>query len=74
MSFFLNGSLVDTDNGVGAVSAIGSILYLGRAHAAVAWDISKPLFFALIDGAFTQAQALTYSRYLKNLFNLPITI
>lgn len=50
-------------------------LDLGYNHFAPAFrDISKPLFVALIDGAFDQAQALAYSRYLQKVFNLPITI
>lgn len=73
MSFFVNGSLVGREAGVGAMSAAGATLDLGGEGVSYN-DPSKPLFFALIDGAFTQKQARVYSRYMKNVFNLPITI
>lgn len=67
---FVNGLRIGTSAGAN-VSAAAAIARLGVGGA---YDISKPLFVALIDGAFTNQQALAYSRYLKNIFNLPITI
>lgn len=75
LSVFTEGILIGTLAGIGAPPVGGSSIYLAR-HTTVAgyYDISKPLMVALIEGAFTQAQALAYSRYLQKVFNLPITI
>lgn len=72
--FYVNGSAVASNSNALSMAAGGGILYIGATHIPASYDISKPLFCALIDGAFTQKQALVYSRYLKNIFNLPITI
>lgn len=71
---FVNGILVGSATGVGAVSGAAAITYLGMDSGVTWFDISKTLLVALIEGAFTQQQARAYSRYLKNVFNLPITI
>ena len=73
IALYLNGRLVDSDTGVGAIAGAATA-YLGRIWVASDYDISKPLLVGLIDGAFTPKQALAYSRYLKNVFNLPIDI
>ncbi len=72
-SFFSNGSPVGTEIGGLALPGLAATAYIGRDSGAL-YDISKPLLIGLIDGAFTPKQALAYSRYLKNVFNLPITI
>ena len=71
---FVNGSLVGISAGAGAMSTAAAIAYIGRSVGVDFYDVSKPLLVALIDGAFTQKQALAYSRWLKNVFNLPISI
>ncbi|MBA7702564.1 hypothetical protein ES703_111333 [subsurface metagenome] len=75
-AFFVNGSRVD-----GIVStqhmvagAFASAAYLGRYNVGQWFDISKCLFACLIDGAFTYKQALAFSRWLKDVFNLPILV
>jgi len=70
---FVNGSLIGTAIGVGAIGGAATA-YFGAEQTPSLYDISKPLLVALIDGAFTQQEARTYSRYLKNIFNLPIVI
>lgn len=75
ITLFANGILADSNLGLGVMPAAAATAYFGRwGPAAVQYDISKPLFAALIDGAFNQQQALAYSRYLRKVFNLPITI
>lgn len=71
---FVNGSFLGSETGVGAMSGGAATAYIGASAVPNLPDISKPLFVALIDGVFTQKQALAYSRYLKNIFNLPISI
>lgn len=73
MKFFVNGSLTGTETGVGVIAG-AAIAHIGVDVTPLYYDVSKPLMVALIDGAFTQKQARTYSRYLKNVFNLPITV
>ena len=73
IKFLVNGLYNYISTGVGAIAG-AAIAYIGSSHNATRYEISKPLFAALIDGAFTDKQALAYSRYLRNLFNLPITI
>ena len=74
MQYFVQGSLVGTDTGAGVVTSAAAIAYFGMRWNAADFDVSKTLMAALIDGAFTQQQARAYSRYLKNVFNLPIVI
>jgi len=74
LTCYQNGVLVGNATGALATPAGGGTFYLGRQSAAANYDLSKPLMVALIEGAFNQAQALAYSRYLKKVFNLPITI
>lgn len=73
LASYVNGSLIGTTTGVGAIAG-ATTAYIGAEQTPSLYDISKPLFAALIDGAFTQNQARAYSRYLKNVFNLPISI
>ncbi|KKN16376.1 hypothetical protein LCGC14_0976710 [marine sediment metagenome] len=70
---FINGSLSEFAGNPAAIPAGVATAFIGRRHVED-YDLSKPLLIALIDGAFTDKQALAYSRYLKNVFNLPITI
>jgi len=72
-SLYLNGYLTETDTGTGRVAGFATA-YIGRTYSLANYDISKPLFIALIDGAFTKRQVLVYSRWLKDVFNLPISI
>lgn len=74
VSLYINGVLIGAATGVGAISATAATVYIGAHFGPAIYDISKPLLIALIDGAFTQQQVRTYSRYLKNVFNLPIVI
>ncbi len=75
IEFFVNGISVDVDTGGGIVSTTPTVTAdIGGNFAAGGLEISKPLFVALIDGAFTAKQALAYSRWLKNIFNLPVVI
>jgi len=71
---FLNGSLIGSTAGLGTILGLAATAYIGVHSGLTNYGISKPLLVALIDGAFTAKQALAYSRYLKNVFNLPITI
>jgi len=70
LRLYLQGVLVGTNVGSNPRAGNG-MLHLSAGNL---WDPSKPLFVALIDGAFTNQQALAYSRYLRNVFNLPIAI
>lgn len=50
---------------------------LGRAWEGgwVYYDYtSSPMLFGVAEGCFSEKQILTYSRWLKNVFNLPLTI
>lgn len=72
-SLFINGSLVGTSTGVGARVGLATA-YIGASQTLGFYDISKPLMIGLIDGAFTAAQSKAYSRWIKDIFNLPIII
>ncbi len=73
ISLYAQGVLVDSDTGAGARVGAATA-YIGSTNGATFFDISKPLLAGLIEGAFTRKQALDYSRYLNNIFNLPINI
>ncbi len=70
---FQNGIFQDQTAAV-TLGAAAATAYIGSTQGGAHLDVSKPLIIALIDGAFTKKQALAYSRYLKNVFNLPIAI
>ena len=75
ISLCINGILVDSETGAEEILRVGgATITLGATNVPDNFDISKPLFVGLIEGAFTPKQALAYSRYLKNVFNLPIDI
>lgn len=72
--YIKNGSLVEAGTGVGAVSGAAATAYIGCPQALGNYDVSKPLMVALIEGTFTQKQALAYSRWLNNILNIGIVI
>lgn len=71
---FTNGVLNDTDTGLLAIAGGGITTYIGAEDSPAYWDVSKPLLVGLIGGAFTQGQALAYSRFLNKIFNLGLAI
>jgi hypothetical protein len=76
-SLFANGQLYQTVTGNGVISRAAAAFWFGADAGGPSpgrADISKPLLVGLIEGALTAKQALAYSRYLRNIFNLPITI
>ncbi len=73
LGLFKNGTNRGT-SGLTAYITGDATAYIGRVQAGTYWDISKPLFIAIIDGAFTDKQALAYSRWLRDKFNLPISM
>jgi len=72
VELWFNGLLIHSVAGVGVVSGAPAHARLGVSTAGGQNDLSKPLMAALIEGAFSAAQAEDYSRYLKKVFNLPI--
>jgi len=73
--FYANGTLMAAGPATSGARAGGAaIAYIARRDLVSGLDINKPLLIALIDGAFTPKQVRAYSRYLKNVFNLPISI
>ena len=74
VALFLNGSLVGVNTGLGAISGLAATAYIGSTATPDNWDISKPLMVGLIDGAFTAKQARAFSRWLKEIYNLPISV
>jgi len=74
LSAYVNGSLVGSASGVGGVIGSAATAYLGCESTPSLYDISKPLFVALIDGTFSEKQSLIYSRWLKDVFNLPTPV
>ncbi len=73
VTLYLNGNHIDSAAGVGPPAGM-AISYLGATQGPTQWDISKPLMAALIDGVFTQKQARAFSRWLKDIYNLPISV
>lgn len=72
IKLYANGILHDTDTGLAAIAGGGITTYIGAEDSPAFWDVSKPLLVALIDGAFTQQQALAYSRWLDRILNLGV--
>lgn len=72
--FYVNATLVGAGASCGVRTNAGRTLYLGSSNVPSLWDGSKPLFLAQIDGALSAAQVTTYSRYLRDMLNLPISI
>ena len=70
---FINGSLSEFAGNPAAIPAGVATAFIGRRHVAD-YDLSTPLFIALIDGAFTAKQARAFTQWLKDIYNLPISI
>lgn len=68
---YLNGALAGLAAGGDALPAGGTTALIGR-NSAASNDISKPLMVAAVEGVFSQAQALEYSRFLDKVFNLGV--
>jgi len=73
-AFYVNGALVNTAAGGGATSHAAATAYFGSEAGAGNFDINKPIYSALIEGALTAAQVKAYSRWLRDRFNLPVSI
>lgn len=74
LRLFANGTLVGEISGVGVISELAATAYLGAMQTPAEYDISPPLIVALTDGAFTAKQAQAFSRWLKDIYNLPISV
>lgn len=74
IKLFANGILHETAIGLTAIAGGGITTYIGAEDTPSNWDVSKPLLVGLIDGAFTDKQALVYSRWLNEFFNLGLAI
>lgn len=74
IKLFINGSLIGTLTGAGIVSAAAATAYIGRDVGLASYDISKPLMVGLFDTAFTEKQALAFSRWLDNILHMGIGI
>lgn len=73
--FFINGTLFGSTAGVGQIlSAAAVTCSLTAEQGPTNFEVSKPLFVALLEGALTPRQALTYSRWLRDMYNLPISM
>jgi len=73
VQLFINGSLIDSDTALPAISNAAATAYLGR-DTTLYYDVSKPIFVPLIDGAFNGKQVLQYSRDLDNWLGTGLTI
>ncbi len=71
---YLNGSLCGITTGLVARTVGGAQAVLGATQAPSLYDVSKPVFAAAIEGALTARQVLAYSRWLRDIFNLPINM
>jgi len=69
---YLNGYLVTTQVGVPTVGLAS--VYLCNNGGTIRPDASKLLLLGIASGAFTAKQALTYSRWIRDMMNLPISI
>ncbi len=74
VKLYIQGSLVATGIGGGVMTVGGATAWIGRHAWAGFYDNHKTLRFGLIEGIFTDAQARTYSRWLRDVYNLPISI
>lgn len=72
-SLYLNGTLAGSAAGPTARNSLVTA-YIGREDGASRFDISKPLFIGLMDGAMNAKQVLAYSRWLRDSFNLPVNM
>lgn len=72
VSLFTNGVLDEVDTGLAPIAAGGVTAYIGAEDTPAYYDVSKPLMVALIEGAFSQAQVLEYSRFLDKVFNMGV--
>ncbi len=71
---YLQGALVGNTTVAIAAQTPTCTAYIEEYHTGTAFGNSKTLLMNQIDRAFTQKQELTYSRYIRNIFNLPISI
>ncbi len=74
LALYSNGVLLDTGTWAAPMPALAAVAYIGAEDSPANFDISKPLFIGLIEGAFTAAQAKTYSRWLNAKLGLGLTI
>ena len=73
VSMFVNGSFVDSLAAV-AIGAGLATAYFNRDSGASNWSNHKTLFAAIAEAAFTENQAKAYSRWARDVFNLPTSI
>lgn len=74
-AFYVNGVLVNLDISAGILPGLPATATVGSIQGGGGgWDVSKPLFLGLMDTAFTNKQALAYSRFLSKIFNLGLAI
>lgn len=74
ISSYINGRFLGTIAMTTPVSGAGSTLYIGCNSTPALFDISKPLFIGIIEGAFTDKQVLAYSRWLNDILGMRISI
>ncbi len=74
LNLFVNGALVGTVTYAPAMPATAATAYIGAEDSPANYDISKPLFAAVISGALTVAQAKEYAKFLNSRFGLGLTI
>ena len=74
LTVFENGNNIGTVAGTIIIPEGAGTVYLGVHQGVGAFDVSKPLFVSLIDGAFTDKQARTYSRWLDKVLNMGLKI
>ncbi len=71
---FIDGSLIGTATGLPPISVAVATAYIGTYSGLVRCDVSKPLWLGAIEGALTAKQVLAYSRWLKDIMNLPTVV
>lgn len=73
ISLYLNGVFIHSEAGGNPIIGL-AVANIGHADGAVSFDISKPLFIALINGCFTAADVLAYSRFLDRILHTGLEI
>ncbi len=74
LNFFVNGYLFALIEATGVIGGANASLMLNRTAGVLRYSPESHLLIGLIDGAFTAKQVRDYSRYIRNIFNLPIVI
>lgn len=74
IEIFRNGSSIASAGNLSPILPGADAEIAGRGGDGGLKGIDKPLLFAIMDGKFNRNQIIAYTRYMRDIFNLPIVV